>query len=1061
MNQSCKILILCLFLFLQVGKMNAVDDGGIFKEVEEIIPKMMKKGKIPGMSIVIIKGDTAQYINGFGYADIEKKTTVIPKTKFELASCSKSFTALAALQLKEKGLLNLDDTVSTYLPGFFAVYKKQEYEITIRQLLHHTSGIPWDSISKIPVDDGENALQALVRKLEGIELDSIPGERYHYATVNYDIVGAIIEKVTGKTFADYMSQRLFIPLGLANTSVGVNKNIPLKATGYKIGFSSPRKYNPPVYRGNDPAAYIVSNAEDMARWLNIQMGLIDTGFVELIRESHIPDLTVLPGRNFSSYAMGWIVNRYKDGEIKHAGTNPNFSAYIAIRVTEKTGIAILANSNSNSTTIIGDYIVRLLSGEKNIEMNSYQDKLDLSCSIISFVLGLFLLSTIIIIISRITGYFQGKNEIESLNLKKTLRLVTAIFFTLPYILGVYLLPAATLNVSWQTVFVWSPISTYIGVLLIIASFVTGFVNFLLTLILPFKKKYLNAIPMIVLVGILSGLANTSVLFLITTSFYSPMSILYLLYYFALAYFLYAFGTKIVAAKMIKMTNNITLDLRTELINKLMSTRYQNFEKLMDGRIFTTLDNDTAIVANSANLFIGAITNCITFISAFIYLTTISLKSTMIVLAVVVILSVYYYMVSKKSRRFFEAARNAESVYLSLLNGLIKGYQELSMHFKKNIEYREETIDSCKKFCVKSVGAQMKFLNSRIIGNSFIMIVLGTLSIVVPRLMTDINVLSLISFIMVLLYLLGPINGLLGVLPGLTRIRVSWGRIKNFIRDLNLQLEQDSVKKLIKRIDVRETAGTLKREHFNAAGSIVENIKVEGLMFEYKNIDKVEKFKLGPIDMELNKGDILFIIGGNGSGKTTLAKLLTGLYVPLKGAISINGQKVPITRLGEYYSTVFFDYHLFGKIYGVEMNKKETEAEKYLKTLNLDKKVQLEGDRYSTTNLSGGQRKRLALMQCFIEDSPIYLFDELAANQDPEFRKFFYRDLLVKIKEKGKIVIAITHDDHYFDAADKILKMDMGKIDFITNDYKKEMREGKLIEITSLKNPGKYQKDMKN
>ena len=204
------------------------------------------------------------------------------------------------------------------------------------------------------------------------------------------------------------------------------------------------------------------------------------------------------------------------------------------------------------------------------------------------------------------------------------------------------------------------------------------------------------------------------------------------------------------------------------------------------------------------------------------------------------------------------------------------------------------------------------------------------------------------------------------------------------------------------------------------------------MFQYESENDEETFSVGPIDLEIKKGESLFIIGGNGSGKTTLAKLLTGLYVPEEGTVKINGIEVTDTQLGEYYSTIFSDYHLFRKIYEVDVREKEADVQRYLKLLELEEKVRLQENEYSTINLSSGQRKRLALFQCFLEDRPIYLFDEFAANMDPEFRRFFYRELLVSLKAEGKIIIAVTHDDHYFDIADKIIKLDMGKIDLLDN-----------------------------
>lgn len=1029
------IVLLTVIHFFAIG-LSARDNSGIFSSnvIKEKVKEIMTEGKIPGLSLVIIK-DGETRIESFGYADQEKKVRVTPGTRFELGSCSKAFTALAVLQLEKKGDIQLDHPVSTYFPGFFAKYKGQEYAITLRQLLHHTSGIPWNSISLIPSGGSPGALQQTVQNLEGIELANIPGKEYRYATINYDVLGAIIEKVTGQSFEEYMEYYVFTPLGLTSTRVGQHPGDPLKAVGYKIGFGAPRKYESPVFRGNNPAAYIVTDAEDMARWLRIQMNLQPNEMSPLIDKTHLRDETVPPqSQPASSYAMGWQVSLTGDGKISHGGANPNFTSYIALQPKEKIAVAVLANSNSPYTTLAGNYIMQFLTREELPLIKPFTDKIDMACTIISYVLGFYLLLNLGLMVFNVVGFFRGKNQYEPLTLKKIGKLLGIVVVSIPYLFGLYLLPAATLGVSWQTVLVWAPLSTYAAVVLAIAAFVISIIRFFITLNLPNKNKYLNAIPMIILLGMVAGLSNTAILFLITTSFYSSVALGYLMYYFGLAFVLNIVGTKVVSTKMIKITNGITLDLRTDLINKLIAAKYQNFEKLQDGQIFTTLSGDTSVIASSANMVIGAITNLITAVSAFVYLTTISLNVTLVVLAVVIIMSIYYYVISRISRKFMEEARTTQNVYMGLLNSMISGFKELSMHFQKKKEYRDDVLTSCKIFYEKNVAAAMKFLNSGIIGNSFIMIILGSLSIVVPRILIGVQIITLISYIMVLLYLIGPINGILGIIPGFTRIKVSWDRIKSFIRTLDDQVEPDSVRQLVKKLNAPDSEEQVNIEIFQQSKPkpTVESIKTEGLMFQYESENEEEIFSIGPIDLEIKKGESLFIIGGNGSGKTTLAKLLTGLYVPAKGIVKINGIEVKDTQLGEYYSTVFSDYHLFQKIYEVDLKEKETEIQRYLKLLELGKKVHIEGNEYSTINLSSGQRKRLALLQCFLEDRSIYLFDEFAANMDPEFRRYFYRELLVQLKAEGKIIIAVTHDDHYFDIADKIIKLDMGKIDLLDN-----------------------------
>ena len=1006
-------------------------------EIEQKVQFLMEKGDIPGLCLVIVRGEEPPYIKGFGYADVEDKVPVTPDTLFELASCSKAFTGLAVVQLEEAGLLRLDNPVSRYLPWFYVEYEKKKPEITLRQLLHHTSGIPVSSVSRIPQTNAENALEQTVKAIVGIKLNHPPGKQFEYATVNYDILGLIIQEVSGKSYEEYMEHYVFKPLGLSrHTQVGPPRNNPLMAAGYKIGFFAPRKYEAPLFRGNNPAGYIISNGNDMARWLRIQMGLVKTDLSPLLKKTHAPDLSVLPDESdFTSYGIGWIVYQYKSKVMAHGGVNPNFTSSVCFDPDRKLGIAILANSNSTYTSFISKNLMNLLSGRKENTDYPSQGKVDMVGTILSLLLGFYVLCVLILLLYRLVGFFRGKSRLEFITGKKILKMIGAVLIGIPYMVGIYLLPRATIGGNWETVIVWAPISLWIAVKLLIAAFAVTYIMYTFSLFFPPRNKYLNAIPMIIGLGMLSGIANTGVLFIITTSFFSPISLGYLLYYFIMIYSIFLLGTKVVSTKMINLTNNITLDLRIRLIDTLLSTRYQQFERLEDGRIFTTLNADTAVLAGSAGLVIGLVTSIITAVSAFAYLGTISFTATLVVLGVVLILATYYYFISKVARVFMEEARDTQNVYMTLINGLIQGFKQLAIHREKRGEYKEDLVGSCRKFCEKNIIARIKFLNSGLIGNSFIMIILGMLSIVVPRVIMNVKTITLISFVMVLLYLIGPVNGILRSIPGITTIRVSWDRVKEFIRELELQKSEQTFKGLVRMLDTPVKPEVLEVVRFQPEKKCVENLKIENLTFEYASADPQEKFRVGPIDFELKKGEILFLVGGNGSGKSTLAHVLTGLYVQETGSVEINGQKLDSDRLGEYFSAIFSNFHLFEKLYAVDTEGREDEVNDYLEVLRLDEKVQLDDNAFTTLNLSGGQRKRLALLQCYLEDRPIYLFDEMAADQDPEFKRYFYRELLVKMKAEGKIVIAITHDDHYFDAADKVIKMDMGKIESFENGDK--------------------------
>ncbi len=189
-------------------------------------------------------------------------------------------------------------------------------------------------------------------------------------------------------------------------------------------------------------------------------------------------------------------------------------------------------------------------------------------------------------------------------------------------------------------------------------------------------------------------------------------------------------------------------------------------------------------------------------------------------------------------------------------------------------------------------------------------------------------------------------------------------------------------------------------------------------------------------MTVSGGEIVFIVGGNGSGKSTLIKLITGLYIPESGKIYFNGKLVTAENkewFRQHFSAVFSDFYLFGNLFNLDKNIADDQIQDYLVQLQLDKKVQISNGILSTTLLSQGQRKRLALLTAYLEDRPIYVFDEWASDQDPVFKKIFYTQILPELKSKGKTVIVVTHDDQYFYLSDRIFKLDYGKIN---NVYKK-------------------------
>jgi putative pyoverdin transport system ATP-binding/permease protein len=211
----------------------------------------------------------------------------------------------------------------------------------------------------------------------------------------------------------------------------------------------------------------------------------------------------------------------------------------------------------------------------------------------------------------------------------------------------------------------------------------------------------------------------------------------------------------------------------------------------------------------------------------------------------------------------------------------------------------------------------------------------------------------------------------------------------------------------------------------------QRLELVRVMHSYHSEKEDSNFILGPISLILHPGELVFLVGGNGSGKSTLAKIITGLYFPEAGEIRLNGKLIGNRNRDDYrqmFSAVFADFCLFDTLLGLNAPNLDTRAREYLTQFHLNHKVKIENGNLSTTSVSQGQRKRLALLTAYLEDRPIYLFDEWASDQDPQFKAVFYTELLPELKARGKTVLVITHDDKYFHLADRILKLEDGRLD---------------------------------
>lgn len=634
---------------------------------------------------------------------------------------------------------------------------------------------------------------------------------------------------------------------------------------------------------------------------------------------------------------------------------------------------------------------------------------------IVFILSLFVV---------ITLYFLGRAIIELARQERKftgngLKGLLGFLFSLIMVGGIgyciYLIPKVFFwGGSWAFIEEMGPKSLIVAVVSFAIAIPVFYLYYLFTtyFINPREKNWF----LLIVLSALSGLGNTLLILVINTTlnlsldFNNPwigfQSGLYL--YFLLGILLFTVCAFVVRKNLVRLTNNLVYEKRMTIISKILQAPYDKLEALEEGKIEAVLNNDTEVISGVANMFVNLLTGIITMISCLIYLGVINIYGLLASVGIIGIAIWMFLITSQKAQVSWEKSRDIQNTFFKFIHHLTHGFKELYINPRKRSEFAADISEKCAQYRDTRMDGENKFVKVSIIGEMLFISVIGivvfTFSILFPNIQGN----TLRSYVVVYLYMGGIVNSEIYLIPQFVRIFISWRRINELINEIALLTPEPAP---INRETAAESSVTLE---------------LKNVTYQYKN-ENGERFSVGPINHVFKSGEICFITGGNGSGKSTLAKLITGIYRPDSGAILVNGQNTAPSALGSYFSTVFSDFHLFDKLYGINYQSKKDEIAKYLKTLRIEDKLQISNGSFSTVKLSTGQRKRLALLISYLEDHQVFLFDEWAADQDPEFKKFFYQTLLPELKNRGKMVIAITHDDRYYKVADSIIKMEMGQV----------------------------------
>lgn len=459
--------------------------------------------------------------------------------------------------------------------------------------------------------------------------------------------------------------------------------------------------------------------------------------------------------------------------------------------------------------------------------------------------------------------------------------------------------------------------------------------------------------------------------------------------------------------LVRLSQSTSARLQYELTNRILSAPLQKLEDAGSHRILNALLGDVGAITGAMTGLPGVCANAMVLLCGIAYLVTLSVPVALCTLVIAAVGVASFLTGLRIAERHLRQARlDSEEVYKHF-NALTQGIKELKGNNMRSIDFLYDALlpadTTMRRNLIKGLDIHGFSHNW---GRLYLFIGLGLLLFVSPQLWT-VTPATLTGYTLTILYLVYPLDGILGWLPAMNSATIALERITA----LGLLMDEADGSQII-----------------SDEPPWFESLELRAVTYGYTSPDG-HGFSLGPIDMTVRAGEELFIAGGNGSGKTTLAKLLTGLYVPHEGDVLLNGQPVNDQTRGDYrqlFSTVFVEGHLFDRLLGVDPNPEE--LQRWVSLLGIEEKVDVATGRLETDELSRGQRKRLALLVACMEDRPIFIFDEWAAEQDPSFKDIFYRQILPELRERGKTVIAITHDDRYFSAADRVLTLVDGRLE---------------------------------
>ena len=451
-------------------------------------------------------------------------------------------------------------------------------------------------------------------------------------------------------------------------------------------------------------------------------------------------------------------------------------------------------------------------------------------------------------------------------------------------------------------------------------------------------------------------------------------------------------------------------LRMRLLERLRHADLLRLERFGETALFENITQSCQVVSMNSQFLALSVRSALLIVAVMVYILAISPLAFLVIAVALAVGSAGYWWLGLSLAECRKALVIQESALFESVSDLFDGFKEQRLNSARSRDLNHSFGGVSGTVAWARTEEHRQAWQQYVFGETGYNLMLGMIVFIVPHYSRAFG-LEVVKVTAACLFMASSVFGLMQSMAVMTAAETAAGRMIRLETELAALAEEGS------------------GEPGLPVAADFSEIRLAGVQFAFPAPAGERAFTVGPLELTIRRGDTIFVTGGNGSGKSTFLKLLTGLYRPAQGSVSVDGEAVGSAQLAAYralMATVFTDFHLFGRLYGIDPPKKG-EAGELLRWMELDRITTLDGDRFGRRDLSAGQRKRLALIAALLERKPILILDEWAADQDPPFRLKFYREILPELRRRGLTIIAVTHDDHYFDVAERRLHMEEGRL----------------------------------